>query len=156
MAVTLEAGDAAPDFALPDQDGNVHRLADYAGRTLVLYFYPKDDTPGCTAQACSLRDSLDEISAEGAAVLGVSVDDAESHRAFIAKHGLTFPLLVDEGAEVAARYGAWGEKVLYGKKSIGMTRATFVVGPDGALAKVWKRARAKEHGAAVLKALRSA
>lgn len=156
MAVTLEAGDAAPDFALPDQDGNVHRLADYAGRTLVLYFYPKDDTPGCTAQACSLRDSLDEIAAAGAAVLGVSVDDAESHRAFIAKHGLTFPLLVDAGAEVASRYGAWGEKVLYGKKSIGMTRATFVIGPDGALSKVWKRARAKEHGAAVLKALRSA
>lgn len=156
MAVTLEAEDAAPDFALPDQDGRVHRLADYAGRTLVLYFYPKDDTPGCTAQACSLRDSLDEIAAAGAAVLGVSTDDAESHRAFIAKHGLTFPLLVDEGAETASRYGAWGEKVLYGRRSIGMTRATFVIGPSGRLLKVWKRARAKEHGAAVLKALRPA
>lgn len=156
MAVTLEAGDAAPDFALPDQDGRVHRLSDYAGRRLVLYFYPKDDTPGCTAQACSLRDSLGEIAAAGAAVLGVSTDDAESHRAFIAKHGLTFPLLVDEGAEVASRYGAWGEKVLYGKRSIGMTRATFVIGGDGRLLKVWKRARAKEHGAAVLKALRPA
>lgn len=156
MAVTLEAGEAAPDFALPDQDGRVHRLGDYAGRRLVLYFYPKDDTPGCTAQACSLRDSLEEIGAEGAAVLGVSTDGAESHRAFIAKHGLTFPLLVDEGAETASRYGAWGEKVLYGKRSIGMTRATFVIGADGRLLKVWKRARAKEHGAAVLKALRSA
>lgn len=156
MAVTLEAGEAAPDFALPDQDGRVHRLGDYAGRRLVLYFYPRDDTPGCTTQACSLRDSLGEIAAEGAAVLGVSTDGAESHRAFIAKHGLTFPLLVDEGAETASRYGAWGEKVLYGKRSIGMTRATFVIGADGRLLKVWKRARAKEHGAAVLKALRSA
>ena len=156
MAVTLEAGEAAPDFALPDQDGRVHRLGDYAGRRLVLYFYPRDDTPGCTAQACSLRDRLGEIAAEGAAVLGVSTDDAESHRAFIAKHGLTFPLLVDEGAETAARYGAWGEKVLYGRRSIGMTRATFVIGADGRLLKVWKRARANEHGSAVLKALRSA
>lgn len=149
-------GDDAPDFEAPTDGGGSLRLSSFRGRKVVLYFYPKDDTPGCTAQACSLRDSLDEIAAAGAAVLGVSVDDAESHRAFIAKHGLTFPLLVDEGAEVAARYGAWGEKVLYGRKTIGMTRATFIVGPDGALSKVWKRARAKEHGAAVLKALRPA
>ena len=155
MAVTLEAGDPAPPFELEDQDGRRHRLQDYRGRFVVLYFYPRDDTPGCTTQACSIRDRYDELLAEGAVVLGISVDTAESHRAFRAKHALPFPLLVDPDVEVATRYGAWGEKVLYGKRSIGMTRATFIVGPDGTLAKVWKRARAAEHGDAVLKALRS-
>lgn len=156
MPVTLAAGDAAPDFQLPDQDGTIHRLADYAGRIVVLYFYPRDDTPGCTKQACSFRDTLEEIGAEGAVILGVSVDSAESHRQFRKKHGLNFPLLVDEGAAVASVYGAWGEKTLYGRTSIGMTRATCIIGPDGRLAKVWKRARAAEHGQAVLKALRAA
>ena len=156
MPVTLAAGEAAPDFALPDQDGHVHRLADYAGRTVVLYFYPRDDTPGCTKQACSFRDTLGEIADEDAVVLGVSVDSAESHQQFREKHALNFPLLVDEGAAVASEYGAWGEKTLYGRTSIGMTRATFVIGPDGLLTKVWKRARAADHGQAVLKALRAA
>lgn len=156
MAVTLGAGDAAPDFALPDQDGALHRLGDYRGRTVVLYFYPRDDTPGCTKQACSLRDTLGEIAEEGAVVLGVSVDSAESHRDFRKKHGLNFPLLVDEGATVATAYGAWGEKTLYGRTTIGMTRATFIIGSDGLLTKVWKRARAADHGQAVLKALRAA
>ena len=155
MPVTLAKGDQAPDFELADQDDNTHKLADYAGQTVVLYFYPRDDTPGCTKQACSLRDEMGEIQAEGAVVLGVSTDDAESHRQFRAKHELNFPLLVDAEAEVATRYGAWGEKVLYGRKSIGMTRATFVIGPDGVLTKVWKRAKAAEHGQAVLKALRT-
>lgn len=155
MPVTLAKGDQAPDFQLSDQDGNLHKLADYAGRTVVLYFYPRDDTPGCTKQACSLRDDMEEITAEGAVVLGVSTDSAESHQNFIAKHELNFPLLVDTEAEVATRYGAWGEKVLYGRKSIGMTRATFVIGPDGVLTKVWKRAKAADHGQAVLKALRT-
>ena len=155
MPVTLAKGDQAPDFQLSDQDGNLHKLGDYAGRTVVLYFYPRDDTPGCTKQACSLRDDMEEINAEGAVVLGVSTDGAESHQKFIAKHELNFPLLVDAEAEVATRYGAWGEKVLYGRKSIGMTRATFVIGPDGVLTKVWKRAKAADHGQAVLKALRT-
>ena len=156
MPVTLAAGDAAPDFALPDQDGTLHRLADYRGRTVVLYFYPRDDTPGCTKQACSFRDALEEIGEQDAVVLGVSVDSAESHRAFREKHELNFPLLVDEGAAVATDYGAWGEKTLYGRTSIGMTRATFIIGTDGLLTKVWKRARAADHGQAVLKALRAA
>ncbi len=156
MPVTLAKGDPAPDFALPDQDGKLHRLSDYAGQTVVLYFYPRDDTPGCTKQACSFRDELAEIGAEGATVLGVSTDSAESHQQFRAKYELNFPLLVDTEAEVATRYGAWGEKTLYGRKSIGMNRATFVIGPDGVLAKVWKRARAADHGQAVLKALRTA
>ena len=154
MAVTLEAGDAAPDFDLKDQDGNRHRLAGYAGQTVVLYFYPKDETPGCIKQACSLRDHHDEISAEGAVVLGVSVDDADSHRAFRANHSLPFPLLVDTEKTLSTAYGSWGEKVLYGRKSIGMTRSTFVIGPDGVLTKVWKRATAAGHGERVLKVLR--
>ena len=155
MPVTLAKGDQAPDFELADQDGKVHKLADYAGQTVVLYFYPRDDTPGCTKQACSFRDDMDEIGAEGAVVLGVSTDTAESHQKFITKYELNFPLLVDTDAEVATRYGAWGEKTLYGRKSIGMTRATFVIGPDGVLSKVWKRAKAADHGQAVLKALRT-
>ncbi|MEI6664691.1 MAG: thioredoxin-dependent thiol peroxidase [Chloroflexota bacterium] len=153
MAVTLEAGDKAPTFSLPDQDGTTHKLADYAGKTVVLYFYPKDMTGGCTAQACSLRDVNAEIAAEGAVVLGVSTDTAESHQQFRAMHQLPFTLLVDEGAKVATRYGSWGEKVLYGRTSIGMIRSTFIIGPDGTLLKVWKRARAAGHGEAVLKAL---
>ena len=156
MPVTLAAGDPAPDFALPDQDGAIHKLADYRGRTVVLYFYPRDDTPGCTKQACSFRDTLGEIAEEGAVVLGVSVDSAESHRAFRDKHNLNFPLLVDDGAVVATAYGAWGEKTLYRRTSIGMTRASFIIGPNGLLTKVWKRARAADHGQAVLKALRAA
>ena len=155
MPVTLAKGDTAPDFQLDDQDGVMHRLADYAGQTVVLYFYPRDDTPGCTKQACSFRDEMDEIVTEGAVVLGVSTDSAESHQAFRDKYELNFPLLVDHDAEVATRYGAWGEKTLYGRKSIGMTRATFVIGSDGVLTKVWKRAKAADHGQAVLKALRT-
>jgi len=156
MPVTLEAGDPAPDFDLPDQDGARHRLRDYRGQTVVLYFYPKDGTPGCTKEACSFRDNELAIRAAGARILGVSADSAASHQRFRAKHGLPFPLLVDEGAEVSTAYGAWGEKVLYGRKSIGMTRSTFIIGPDGTLKKVWKRARAEGHGEAVLATLQSA
>ncbi len=155
MAITLAAGDAAPAFELPDQDGSVHRLTQYRGRTVVLYFYPRDETPGCTAQACSFRDSHDLIVAEGAVVLGVSADDAESHRSFRKNHALPFPLLVDGDAAVAREYGAWGEKVLYGRRFMGLSRSTFVIGPDGILAKVWKRARPNEHGTEVLKELQS-
>ena len=155
MAITLEAGDRAPAFTLKDQDGNVHRLRDYRGQTVVLYFYPRDFTPGCTKEACSFRDVNDDIAAEGAVVLGVSTDDAESHRTFRAEHRLRFPLLVDEGAKLAARYGAWGEKTLYGRKSVGMTRSTFIIGPNGKLLRVWKRARAADHGEAVIEDLRA-
>lgn len=153
MAVTLAAGDRAPAYALRDQDGATHSLEDYAGRTVVLYFYPRDDTPGCTKEACSFRDEHSTILEAGAVVLGVSTDDAASHLRFRAKHELPFPLLVDEDARVAAAYGAWGEKTLYGRKSIGMTRATFIIGPDGRLLRLWKRARAEGHGEVVRKAL---
>lgn len=153
MAVTLEAGDAAPDFALPDQDGTMHRLADYRGRIVVLYFYPRDNTPGCTKEACSFRDEYAGLEELGAEVLGVSTDTAASHVRFREQHGLPFPLLVDEGASVATAYGAWGEKTLYGRTSVGMMRSTFIIGPDGRLLRVWKRARAEGHGEVVRRAL---
>jgi peroxiredoxin Q/BCP len=153
VAVTLEAGDRAPNFSLKDQDGKTHKLADYKGRTVVLYFYPRDNTPGCTAEACSFRDEHEAIQRAGAVVLGVSTDSAEAHRKFQQQHSLPFPLLVDADAKVASAYGSWGEKTLYGRKSIGMTRSTFIIGPDGKLARVWKRAKAADHGAVVLKAL---
>ena len=155
MPITLEAGDQAPDFELTDQDGRLHWLSDYRGQTIVLYFYPKDDTPGCTKEACSFRDNHQALQSAGAIVLGVSADDAASHQKFREKYDLPFPLLVDSGAEVSSAYGAWGEKVLYGKKVIGMTRSTFIIGPDGALTKVWKRATAEGHGEQVLKFLQS-
>ncbi|MCY3507195.1 MAG: thioredoxin-dependent thiol peroxidase [Chloroflexi bacterium] len=154
MPITLEAGDTAPDFELQDQDGKTHRLQDYRGKTVVLYFYPRDNTPGCTKQACEFRDRHADIGEEGAVVLGVSADSAASHTKFREKHDLPFPLLVDEDTEVSTEYGAWGEKTLYGRKSIGMTRSTFVIGPDGVLTKVWKRARAVGNAGAVLKLLR--
>ena len=155
MAITLEAGDQAPAFALQDQDGKTHSLEDYAGQTVVLYFYPNDDTPGCTKEACSFRDQFGAIEEAGAVVLGVSTNDAGSHQKFREKYDLPFPLLVDEGAQVASAYGAWGEKVLYGKTVIGMTRSTFIIGPDGKLTKVWKQVKAEGHAEHVLKALRS-
>lgn len=153
MAITLEAGEQAPDFTLLDQDGNPHALADYRGRVVVLYFYPRDNTPGCTKEACSFRDEYADLASIGVEVLGVSTDTAASHQKFRQQYELPFPLLVDDGGAVASEYGAWGEKVLYGRTSIGMTRSTFIIGPDGRLLKVWKRARAEGHGAVVKKAL---
>jgi peroxiredoxin Q/BCP len=153
LVITLQANDRAPLFTLRDQNGETHRLRDYRGQTVVLYFYPRDFTPGCTIQACSLRDANTQITATGSVILGVSNDNAESHSSFCDEYRLPFPLLVDEGARVATRYGAWGEKVLYGRKSIGMTRATFIIGSDGKILRVWKRAKAAEHGKIVLKAL---
>ena len=155
MAITLEAGDQAPAFTLDDQDGKPHSLADYADRTVVLYFYPKDDTPGCTKEACSFRDYFGSIEEAGAVVLGVSGDTAASHQKFRQKYGLPFPLLIDADKTVASAYGAWGEKVLYGKTVIGMIRSTFIIGPDGRLIKVWKQVKAEGHAEHVLKALES-
>lgn len=153
MPITLEAGDPAPPFDLTDQDGGRHRLADYAGRVVVLYFYPRDNTPGCTKEACSFRDEYADLTSAGVEVLGVSTDTAASHTKFREKFDLPFPLLVDEGGSMASTYGAYGEKTLYGRKSIGMTRSTFIIGGDGKLLRVWKRATADGHGAVVRRAL---
>ncbi|MGC8462665.1 MAG: thioredoxin-dependent thiol peroxidase [Acidimicrobiales bacterium] len=150
---TLAVGDRAPAFTLPDQDGNPVSLADFTGSPVVVYFYPKDDTPGCTKEACQFNDNLRSFSASGAQVVGISADSAEKHRAFRDKYGLRFPLLTDVDHQVGTAYGAWGEKTLYGKKSIGVIRSTFLVGPDGTITRAWYNVRADGHAAKVLAAL---
>ncbi len=149
----LEAGAKAPAFSLPDQSGKTVKLSDLKGKHVVLYFYPRDNTPGCTQEACDFRDSHRALLDAGAVVLGISPDTAASHQKFAAKFELPFPLLVDEGHAVAEKYGAWGEKTLYGKKSMGIIRSTFLIGPDGKLAKVWPKVRVNGHVDDVLAAL---
>ncbi|MBS3939739.1 MAG: thioredoxin-dependent thiol peroxidase [Actinobacteria bacterium] len=149
----LEAGQPAPDFTLPDQDGNPVSLSDFGGRPVVVYFYPKDDTPGCTTQACDIRDQWGEFEAAGAAVVGISPDSVESHAKFRGKHDLPHILLADPDRTVMEPWGAYGEKTLYGKKTVGVIRSTVLVDADGNVAKVWKRVQAKKHADQVLKAL---
>jgi thioredoxin-dependent peroxiredoxin len=129
--MTLKAGDPAPDFALPDQDGHTVSLSGLRGRKVVLYFYPKADTPGCTTQACSLRDARDDIAAAGAVVLGISPDKPAAQSRFDTKHGLRFPLLSDPDHATAEAYGAWGERSMYGKKYMGIIRSAFVIDEAG-------------------------
>lgn len=154
MPITLEAGDRAPDFTALDDAGRRVRLSDLRGRWVVLYFYPEDDTPGCTIQACGFRDAAAVYGKEGVVVLGVSPDGAASHRAFRAKFSLPFPLLVDEDRQLAERYGAWGPKNVYGNEVVGMTRSTFVIRPDGTLAKVFRRVIVEGHEKQVLDVVR--
>jgi peroxiredoxin Q/BCP len=149
----VEEGDRAPDFELPDQDGNTHKLADYAGKNVVLYFYPKADTPGCTAQACSIRDRGSEYEKANAVVLGVSPDSPKKLRAFADKYGLPFTLLGDEDHAVGDTYETWVEKSMYGKKYMGMERSTFVIGPDGKIKHVFRKVKPAEHDDLVLGAL---
>ncbi len=149
----LEAGEAAPDFTLPDQDGKELSLADLRGETVVLYFYPRADTPGCTTQACGVRDRHADYSAAGARVIGVSPDQPEALRKFAGKYDLGFTLLADPDHAVAEAYGAWGEKSMYGKKYMGILRNTYVIDPDGRVAKVLPKVQPKKHDALVLKAL---
>jgi peroxiredoxin Q/BCP len=155
MAEWLEVGTPAPDFTLKDMDGNAHSLADYRGKTVVLYFYPKDMTPGCTTQACAFRDLNPEFKKLNAVVIGVSADEPERHRKFTEKHGLNYLLLSDPEHEVLEAYGAWREKNLYGKVSLGIVRSTYIIDPDGIIKKVYKRARAKTNAEDVLELLRS-
>ena len=153
MADMPQRGDAAPDFAGTDQTGATVRLADFAGRPLALYFYPKDDTPGCTKQACNLRDHTGELEAAGVAVVGVSADDAASHEAFADKYDLPFPLLADPDRTILDAYGAWGEKNLYGKRSMGIKRTTFLIGADGTVLHVFKRPKTDRHAEEILSKL---
>ncbi len=148
----LEVGDEAPDFGLPDADGREHRLADHRGSWVLVSFYPADDTPGCTKQACSVRDHWDELRDAGIDVLSISPDDAASHAAFTAKHDLPHTLLCDPAREVMEPWGAWGEKVLYGRTTVGVRRIAYLIDPDGVVRKVWKRVRTAEHASDVLKA----
>jgi thioredoxin-dependent peroxiredoxin len=153
MAVHLKVGDTAPGFTLPDEDGNSVSLSDFAGRRVVVYFYPADDTPGCTKEACQFNDLLPDFSGVGAEVLGISKDGANSHQKFRAKYGLNFHLLTDADRSVMAEYGAFGEKVSYGKTTMGVIRSTFVVGPDGKVEGAWYNVKADGHAPKVLSAL---
>jgi peroxiredoxin Q/BCP len=151
-----EEGAQAPAFTLTSDAGAQVRLSDFLGKVVVLYFYPKDDTPGCTREACAFRDARSEIEQLGAVVLGVSRDTVDSHVKFRDKYSLNFPLLADPDHAVAEKYGAWREKNTYGKVSMGVQRSTFVIGPDGKLLKIWKRVSVDGHDAAVLTAVRAA
>ncbi len=150
----IEPGRKAPAFSLKDQEGRVHSLKDYTGQPLILYFYPKDDTPGCTKEACAFRDSLPDFKKSKAAVLGVSVLDAASKARFAKKHGLTFPLLADPEHAVADKYGAWKKKSLYGKTYMGVARMTYLIGPDGKIARRWDDVKVDGHARDVLDAVR--
>jgi peroxiredoxin Q/BCP len=153
MSDWVEEGEAAPDFTLAADDGRQVKLSDLRGKPVVLYFYPKDDTPGCTKEACAFRDRTAELKAQGAVVLGVSPDDVESHGKFRDKFSLNFPLLADLGHQVAERYGAWREKNMYGKVSMGVQRSTFVIDGEGKVRKVWKKVNVDGHDQQVLDAL---
>ena len=151
----LAAGTLAPDFALQATDGRTVRLSDFRGRKVVLYFYPRDDTPGCTKEACAFRDSLPDFDADGAVILGVSRDDVESHIRFIAKYNLPFSLLSDPDAKVSSAYGVYKLKSLYGKESWGIERSTFLVDEQGRIARVWRKVQVDAHIPEVLGAVRA-
>ncbi|MGA9363899.1 MAG: thioredoxin-dependent thiol peroxidase [Bacteroidota bacterium] len=146
----LKAGDKAPSFTLPSSDGSEVSLSDFKGKKVVLYFYPKDDTPGCTTEACSFRDDLSAFKRKGAVVLGVSVDGIESHQKFAEKYSLSFPLLSDEGKKVVKAYGVWKEKNLYGRKYMGTERTTFLIDKEGKIAHVFPKVKVDEHAKDVL------
>lgn len=149
----IETGATAPQFTLPDQDGNPVSLADYAGKTVVLYFYPKADTPGCTVQACGVRDHLPNYAEAGAVVIGVSPDPVRAVKKFADKQALDFTLLADEDHAVCEQYGVWAEKSMYGRKYMGALRATFVIGPDGIVKHVIPRVTPRTHDDEVLAVL---
>ncbi len=149
----LEPGKKAPDFTLLSDSGEKVKLSDFRGKTVVLYFYPKDDTPGCTKEACAFRDLQAELQKRNAVVLGISADDVASHGKFRDKYQLNFPLLADADHKVAEKYGAWREKVRFGKKSFGIQRSTFLIDSEGKICKVWKNVRVEEHDQQVLNAL---
>jgi len=150
----IEPGKKAPAFTLKDQDEKAHRLADYAGRPVILYFYPKDDTSGCTAEACAFRDALPKFKASKAVVFGVSILDEASKAKFANKYDLNFPLLADANHEVAEKYGVWQQKSLYGRSFMGLVRTTYLIGADGKVAKRWDKVKVDGHADAVLDAVK--
>jgi len=149
----VEPGRKAPAFSLKDQDGKPHRLSDYEGRFVVLYFYPKDDTSGCTKEACDFRDNLPKFKSEKAVVLGVSILDEASKARFAGKHDLNFPLLADPDHDVAEKYGAWQKKSLYGRSFMGIVRTTYLIGPDGKVVRRWDKVKVDGHAEEVLASL---
>lgn len=153
MAVTLKEGDKAPGFSGVDQNGNTIQLSDFAGKNLILYFYPKDNTPGCTKEACNLRDNYEMWLDKGYSVLGVSPDSEASHQKFISKFDLPFPLLADTEKTVLQAYGTFGEKNMYGKKVMGVLRTTFVIDANGVIVQVFKRPKNAEHTEQIVESL---
>lgn len=150
----VEEGTLAPEFALSDQDGAVHHLSEHRGKWVLVYFYPKDDTPGCTKEACSIRDALPDLSAVNAVVFGVSADSGESHKHFAEKYSLTFPILADPDRIVINAYGVWGEKNFMGRKSEGILRTSFLIDPQGIIRKVYKRVKPESHASEVINDLK--
>jgi thioredoxin-dependent peroxiredoxin len=153
LNLKLKDGDKAPAFSAATNGGGKISLADFKGRNVILYFYPKDDTPGCTKEACAFRDGFSEFKKRGAVVLGVSTDSAKSHDRFVAKFKLPFTLLADEDKKIVEAYGVWGEKTFMGRKYLGTHRVTFLIGPDGRIKKIWPQVKPDEHAAEVLAAL---
>lgn len=153
MATHLKAGEKAPLFTAKDQNGNKVSLSDFKGQKVVLYFYPADDTPGCTKQACNLRDNHTKLLDAGIKVIGISPDENESHQAFTEKYSLPFPLLPDPKHTIIEKYGVWGEKNLYGKKFDGLHRTTFVIDEKGTIQKIFLRPKTAEHAEEILKAI---
>jgi len=152
MAVSV--GVPAPDFILPDENGTQRRLSDYRGQTVVLYFYPKDDTPGCTTEACNFRDDYSAYTEAGVTILGVSADSVKSHEKFKKKYGLPFPLLADENHIVCEQYDVWGEKQFMGRNYMGVLRTTFLIDPNGKVKKVFEKVKPSEHSVEMLAAIK--
>jgi peroxiredoxin Q/BCP len=146
----LEAHSPAPDFSLPDQLGTTHKLSDYRGKPVLLYFYPKDNTSGCTTEACNFRDDYSAYQEAGVVVIGVSPDSPKSHTSFVLKFDLPFTLLADEEHQVCELYGVWGKKSMYGKEYYGVLRTTFLISPEGTIQKVWEKVKPAEHSQEVL------
>lgn len=151
----IEPGKKAPAFTLKDQNGKTHTLAEHAGRPVVLYFYPKDDTPGCTAETCAFRDNLPKFRSEKAAVFGVSILDEQSKARFAEKFDVNFPLLADADHAVAEKFGTWQERSMYGRKFMGVARTTYLIGPDGKVAKRWDKVKVDGHAEEVLEAVQA-
>jgi len=151
MEKILKENDLAPDFTLPDETGQQHSLSDYKGKTVVLYFYPKDDTSGCTKEACSFRDNFSEITSKGAIVIGISKDSPKSHEKFKIKYNLPFLLLADENAKVIKLYNCWGTKNMYGKMVEGTLRKTFIIDKDGKIKKIFEKVTPEGHAEEILK-----
>lgn len=153
LKLSLKEGDKAPVFTAPTNGGGKISLADFKGKNVILYFYPKDDTPGCTKEACAFRDHFAEFKKKGAVVLGVSTDPVKSHDKFVEKFKLPFTLLADEDKKIVEAYGVWGQKSFMGRKYLGTHRVTFLIGPDGRIKKIWSKVKPEEHAAEVLAAL---
>lgn len=150
LKLKLQEGDKAPNFSVLTNGGSQIALADFKGKAVILYFYPRDDTPGCTKEACGFRDHFAAFKQKGAVVLGVSVDPVKAHDKFVAKFKLPFPLLADEDKKIVNDYGVWGQKMFMGRKYDGIHRVTFLIGPDGKIKKIWPKVKPEEHAAEVL------